>query len=213
MKSLLTVVALLALLLSASTARAQGESATAELKNVNGDVVATATLTETSGGVELQVEAEALEPGLHGIHIHETAQCNPPEFKSAGGHFNPTGATHGLENPDGPHAGDLPNLEVGEDGTASYRTTTDRVTLGEGETSLFDADGSALVIHADEDDQTTDPSGESGDRIACGEIVSAGMPDTGEGGMADEGFPIQAAVIIGTLVLGMGVLARRWALR
>ncbi len=214
MKPLLSILALLALILSASTARAEGGRATAELKNADGDVVATATLTETDGGVELQVEAESLEPGLHGIHIHETGQCDPPDFKSAGGHFNPTDAMHGLENREGPHAGDLPNMEVGDDGTASYRTTTDRVMLDKGQTSLFDSDGSALVIHAEEDDQMTDPSGESGDRIACGVIVSAGLPSTGAGGMAGHGsFPTQAVILMGALALGAGLLARRRLMR
>lgn len=213
MKSLLSIVALLALLLTASTVRAEGENASAQLKNVDGEVVATATFTETENGVELELEAEGLEPGLHGIHIHETGQCDPPDFKSAGAHFNPEGVAHGLENPDGPHAGDLPNLEVSEDGTASYRATTDRVTLGEGETSLFDTDGSALVIHAGEDDQMTDPSGDSGDRIACGAIVSVGMPDTGAGGMAGEDFSTGLATIIGALAVGGALVARRFVLR
>ncbi len=214
MKLLITVLTALALLASAPVALAQGQDATAQLKNADGEVVATATFTEADEGILIEVRAEGLEPGLHGIHIHETGQCEPLDFTSAGGHFNPTGAMHGLENPQGPHAGDLPNLEVGDDGTASYRATTERVTLGKGESSLFDADGSALVIHAGEDDQMTDPSGESGDRIACGPIMSAGMPNTGAGGTSqDASLPLASAVVLGALVLGAGLTMRRLATR
>ncbi len=214
MNLLMTVLAALALLASATVALADGGGATAELKNADGDVVATATFTEAAEGVVIEVRAEGLEPGLHGIHIHETGQCEPPDFKSAGGHFNPAEAMHGLENPEGPHAGDLPNLEAGDDGTASYRATTDRVTLGKGGSTLFDADGSALVIHAGEDDQMTDPSGESGDRIACGAIVSAGMPNTGAGGTSsDESLAVGAAVALGTVALAAGLIVRRLAIR
>ncbi len=214
-KSLLSVVALLALLLSVSTASAEGRSATAELKNADSEVVSTATFTETDEGVEISVEASGLEPGLHGIHIHETGTCEPADFKSAGGHFNPGDAMHGLESAEGPHAGDLPNIEVAEDGSANYKATTARVTLDEGQTSLFDTDGSSLVIHAGEDDQVTDPSGDSGDRIACGVIqMSAGVPSTGGGGTAGgNGFPTQATVLIGALALGTGLLARRLIMR
>ncbi len=212
MKLLMTMIAALALLAFSTVGLAQGRSATAQLKNADGETVATATFTEAAEGVVIEVRTEGLEPGLHGIHIHETGQCDPPDFKSAGGHFNPEGAMHGLENPEGPHAGDLPNLEVSDDGTASYRATTDRVTLGEGGSSLFDSDGSALVIHADEDDQQTDPSGESGDRIACGAIVSAGMPDTGGGGTSEDGsLPMGAVAVFGAVALGAGLIMRRLA--
>ncbi|RIK56265.1 MAG: superoxide dismutase [Chloroflexi bacterium] len=159
----------------ATGAAGAGErSATAELQNATGDTVGTATFTQAGDGpVQIHVEVTGLtdaQPGPHGIHIHETGACTP-DFAAAGGHFNPTGAQHGLDNANGPHAGDLPNIEFADDGSATYDTTTDLITLGEGDSSLFDADGSALVIHADADDQMTDPSGNSGDRIACGVIM------------------------------------------
>src|SRR5690606_11945130 len=102
----------------------------------------------------------------------ETGECTPPDFTSAGGHFNPTAAQHGLENPDGPHAGDMPNIEVGADGTASVTVENDRITLSEGPNSILDADGSALMIHASADDNVSDPAGNAGARIACGVITS-----------------------------------------
>ena len=106
---------------------------------------------------------------MHGLHIHTVGACTP-DFAAVGGHFNPTTAQHGLDNPSGPHAGDLPNLEIDADGNGTYEATTTLVTLDQGDNSLFDSDGSALVIHADPDDLITDPAGNSGDRIACGII-------------------------------------------
>jgi Cu-Zn family superoxide dismutase len=152
--------------------------ATAELRDAQGNNVGTASLSTVEGGaVRLQVELdgfEAASTGEHGIHIHETGSCEP-DFKAAGGHFNPTGNQHGLLSRDGPHAGDLPNIRIEEDGSADYQVTTLLVTLGEGDNSLFDDDGSAIVIHADPDDLVTDPSGGSGDRIACGVIERQGQ--------------------------------------
>jgi Cu-Zn family superoxide dismutase len=149
-------------------------SATAQLQNAAGEIVGTARLTETQPGVvAIHVEVSGLEvaeAGAHGIHIHHTGQCTP-DFQAAGGHFNPTNAQHGLENSQGPHAGDLPVMEINAEGNGTYEATNDRITLGAGEHSLFDDDGSALVIHAERDDQVTDPSGDSGDRIACGVIT------------------------------------------
>jgi Cu-Zn family superoxide dismutase len=103
-------------------------------------------------------------------------RCEPPTFQSAGGHFNPLGKKHGLENPEGAHGGDLPDLEVDASGRIEYVVVTDRVALAPGPTSVFDADGSAVVIHARADDQRTDPSGNSGERLLCGQLV------TGPGG-------------------------------
>ncbi|HZI05711.1 MAG TPA: superoxide dismutase family protein [Archangium sp.] len=145
--------------------------ATAELVNTSGQKVGTVTLVQRGDSVELQVEATGLEPGAHGIHFHQVGLCETPGFTSAGGHFNPLDKQHGLESPNGAHAGDLPNLEADASGKASYKTTTNRVTLGEGQLSIFDADGTALVIHAGADDQVTDPAGNSGARVACGVLA------------------------------------------
>jgi Cu-Zn family superoxide dismutase len=157
------------------TSAQQPTTARAELRNLQGLVMGQATLTTTeTGAVKIQVEVSGFDPvaGDHGIHIHAVGKCEAP-FASAGGHFNPAGAKHGTQNPDGPHTGDLPNIQFYGNGSAIYQTTTDRVTLGAGPTSLFDADGSALVIHAGPDDYKTDPAGNSGDRIACGAITPA----------------------------------------
>jgi Cu-Zn family superoxide dismutase len=145
--------------------------ATAELRNAAGQVAGMATLTQTPGGVHIVVEAKGLSPGAKGVHIHEVGKCEPPQFTTAGGHFNPGSKPHGLLNPAGPHAGDLPNMTVGPDGSGRLETTTDRVTLAAGVTSLFDADGSALVVHAAPDDFRTDPTGNSGGRTLCGVIT------------------------------------------
>ena len=131
---------------------------------------------DATGIVHVNVHVKGLTPGLHGIHIHGVAACSPT-FAAAGGHYNPLTRQHGLLNAAGAHAGDLPNLIVNEDGVAHLDATTDRVTLTNGPTTLFDttggAVGSALIIHANEDDQVTDATnGGSGGRIACGVIVA-----------------------------------------
>jgi Cu-Zn family superoxide dismutase len=146
-------------------------AASAELHNANGEVVGEATFEELEAGVKVHFEGEHLPPGRHGFHIHENGECTPPTFESAGEHFNPTHAHHGLNSPAGPHAGDLPNIEVADDGTAELDFIAHGVSLeGSGERSLLVGNGTALVIHAQEDDQSTDPSGNSGGRIACGVI-------------------------------------------
>ncbi len=149
---------------------ATGPSARAALQDAQGKDVGTATFTPTKNGVKVHVQVAHLPPGKHGIHIHGAGKCEAPEFKSAGGHFNPFGKKHGLHNPEGAHAGDMPNLTVGKNGSAKATFTAKGATLGEGDGSLFGADGTALVIHADPDDEKTDPAGNSGTRIACGVI-------------------------------------------
>jgi Cu-Zn family superoxide dismutase len=144
----------------------------AELRDQSGESVGSAILREQDGQVRIVVQVSGLAPGRHGVHLHTVGRCEPPGFQSAGGHFNPLGKQHGLQSATGPHAGDLPDLEVDANGRAQYVAVTDRVTLGTGPTSLFDADGSAIVVHAGEDDQRTDPSGNSGDRILCGVLVA-----------------------------------------
>lgn len=145
---------------------------TVEMMDSDGNAIGTAELSEEDAGVKVALEVEGLEEGMHGIHFHETGMCEGPDFETAGGHFNPADAMHGMDNPDGPHAGDLPNIEASSDGTASQEFTAENVTLAIGEeNSLLKEGGTALVIHAAEDDQTTDPSGDSGDRIACGVVT------------------------------------------
>ncbi|WP_390614598.1 superoxide dismutase family protein [Siminovitchia fortis] len=145
------------------------------LINTEGDKVGEAELSENSKGVAIHVRVEGLEPGRRAIHLHETGKCAPPDFKSAGAHFNPGHKEHGFHNPKGYHAGDLPNLEVAADGKVDAVLKTADVTLERGKpNSLLDKDGSALVIHAGEDDYVTDPAGNAGDRIVCGEIVKEG---------------------------------------
>jgi superoxide dismutase, Cu-Zn family len=176
--SLARTLPLLALLSASACASGAGAggtaNASAELRNAAGESVGEARLTENAAGpVELTVQVHGMSPGLHGIHFHAAGRCEGPDFESAGAHYSPPpndGAKHGLSNPDGPHSGDLPNLEVNADGSGRLYATTDRVTLGPDGPTLFDADGSALVIHAMEDDQQTDPSGDSGDRLACGTV-------------------------------------------
>ncbi|MBI2204897.1 MAG: superoxide dismutase family protein [Candidatus Rokubacteria bacterium] len=146
-------------------------TATAELRNAQGQPVGNATLSEVGGGVRVIVEARRLPPGVKGVHIHAVGKCDPPEFTTAGGHFNPTNKKHGLESPDGPHAGDLPNITIAADGNGRLESMNERITLGSGGNSLLDADGSAVVIHAAPDDFKTDPTGNSGGRIACGVVI------------------------------------------
>jgi Cu-Zn family superoxide dismutase len=169
--SLYTLAVLVTLAMGSETAWAVGERAAAPLRNAEGQVLGMAIFTQEPQGVRISVTVKGLSPGEHGIHIHSVGKCEPPDFLSAGPHFNPTNKKHGLTNPEGPHAGDLPNLVVGEDGSAVYEHVTDRVTLTPGELSLFDEDGSALVIHAGPDDQMTDPAGNSGARVLCGVIT------------------------------------------
>jgi Cu-Zn family superoxide dismutase len=167
----LAVLVTVGFALESGTVWAAGERAAAPLRNAEGQVLGMAIFTQEAQGVRISVTVKGLSPGEHGIHIHSVGKCEPPDFLSAGPHFNPTNKKHGLTNPEGPHAGDLPNLVVGEDGSAVYEHITDRVTLTPGELSLFDEDGSSLVIHAGPDDQMTDPAGNSGARVLCGVIT------------------------------------------
>ena len=148
-------------------------AAAVDLRNASGATVGTATLTQVGNVVRIVLDAKGLTPGLHGFHIHAVGKCDPPDFNSAGPHFNPTGKQHGALNTQGSHAGDLPNLNVGPDGNGRLETATEQISLGTGTTSIWDADGSALVVHAAPDDFKTDPTGNSGARVACGVITKA----------------------------------------
>jgi superoxide dismutase, Cu-Zn family len=160
-----------ALLLVGVTFGKSAAAAQANLSNSKGEPVGTAKLKETPKGVRVTLAVSNLPPGVHGFHIHGVGQCEAPDFKSAGGHFNPEGKKHGWDNPDGHHAGDLQNLTVDAHGTAKVTVVVPGVTLGDGPNSLFHPQGSALVIHASPDDMKTDPAGNAGARIACGVIT------------------------------------------
>lgn len=138
--------------------------AQADLRTADGQDVGKAVAEEVDGAIRVMVETHGLPKGTHGTHIHTVGKCDAPDFASAGGHWNPTQHQHGKENPMGPHAGDMPNLQVGEDGTDRTIFTLPGGTFQ----GLMDEDGAALVVHASADDYKTDPSGNSGGRIACG---------------------------------------------
>lgn len=169
-----TLVLALLLVAGCRPVAGDGRSATAPLRNAAGQEIGTLTLRDAPGAsLTIEGDLTALPAGTHGIHFHAVGQCDAAgEFASAGAHFNPGSRRHGLESTDGPHAGDLPNVVVGADGRVSVRLTTSRVTLGRESASLLDADGSAVVVHAAADDQRTDPSGNSGARIACGVVTA-----------------------------------------
>lgn len=156
--------------LALSFAQAQEQTANAVLIDPDGKQIGNVAISEVAQGLRIFAQAENVPSGVHAFHIHETGQCEQPDFESAGGHYNPTDMQHGWDNPQGHHAGDFANVHVHEDGRLAVEYFTDAVTLGEGETTLFDDDGSAVVLHEGPDDYQTDPAGHAGNRIACGVI-------------------------------------------
>jgi Cu-Zn family superoxide dismutase len=149
-----------------------GAAATAQMQGTGGRDLGTLTLTESGGAISVSGQLVGLPPGDHGFHIHATGKCEGPSFESAGAHWNPTNKGHGTNNPAGPHLGDMPNITVGPDSSVNVQATTPGGTL-HGENALLDDDGAAIVIHANADDYKSNPSGNSGNRIACG-VVSGG---------------------------------------
>ena len=150
-----------------------GKSAMAKLVTPDGKAVGEAHFSAATDGVAVHVMASGLTPGVHGIHLHAVGSCKAPDFASAGPHWNPMKKMHGLDSPHGAHLGDIPNLDVKADGTAMLTTVVKGAKLDSSKTGLFDSDGTALVIHAGPDDNKTDPSGNSGGRIACGAVTES----------------------------------------
>jgi Cu-Zn family superoxide dismutase len=140
------------------------------IMNALGAPIGTVRAWQTAGGVTFRVDAAGLPHGVHGIHVHSVGRCDPPDFQTAGAHWNPAAKKHGFDNPAGPHAGDMHNVEVAANGALGSTITLPGASLTAPPGTpgaLIDADGASLVIHAAADDYTTDPSGNSGARIAC----------------------------------------------
>ena len=174
MKNPIPTLTLLVLTAGAAAGPAQfAKGGKAELRDSQGKVVGTAQLKVVNEGVQVSVQVAGIPAGTYAFHIHSVGKCEAPTFESAGTHFNPGGKKHGLMNPDGPHAGDLPNIRVEADGKGNTEVVNTHFTLGAGTNSVFHPGGSAMVIHEKADDGKTDPAGGAGRRIACGVIEKA----------------------------------------
>jgi len=167
----LTGMAVLFLAGALSASGADRKVATAELKDAKGQTVGQVKLKQGRNAVTLSAKVTGLTAGEHAIHVHTVGKCEAPDFKTAGGHFNPENKKHGMMNPDGHHAGDMPNFKIGANGKGSYTGILQGVTLaGAGVNSLFHEGGTAVVIHEKADDMKTDPAGNAGARVACGPV-------------------------------------------
>jgi Cu-Zn family superoxide dismutase len=156
---------------AAPAARAEVPAARAVLHDAKGNEVGTVTFSNAEQGVAVDIDLHGFPPGVHAFHIHEKGACEAPDFKSAGGHFNPTGAAHGFLNAKGPHAGDLPNITVGPDSTLQEIVITQRISLEPtASNSIFPEGGTSVVVHENADDYVSNPAGDAGPRIACGVI-------------------------------------------
>ncbi|MFD1413463.1 superoxide dismutase family protein [Oceanobacillus jeddahense] len=164
----LLIISLLMLFLLSGCLLPHENSEMVEMYNADGDRVGTARLNETDGGVSVNVEVEGLSPGFHAIHVHEYGRCEAPDFSSSGNHFNPEGKDHGLLRTDGPHIGDLPNIEADASGNVQEELIIADATLKQGKNSLIANNGTSLIIHDGVDDGMSQPAGNSGDRIVCG---------------------------------------------
>ncbi len=142
-----------------------------DIKDAKGASIGMAMISAKDGGIAIDLDVKGLTPGEHAVHIHSVAKCEGPGFTTAGPHFNPAAKRHGLQSPDGPHAGDMMNFTVAADGTAKVTIANKAVTMADGANSIYGNGGTALMIHATADDGKTDPGGAAGDRIACGPIV------------------------------------------
>lgn len=176
MPRLFLTVALLPLAMAACAGsdapRTQGPRAVAALVDAEGRSAGQAVVSQAADGLWIEVSATGIAPGPHGMHVHAVGSCTAPDFTSAGPHWNPAGHEHGRKNPKGAHAGDAPNLVANDAGAGTLRAWLGAGTLTSGPNALLDADGASVVVHADPDDEMTDPSGKSGKRILCGVLTA-----------------------------------------
>jgi Cu-Zn family superoxide dismutase len=175
MRKLICLLSVVVVGAAIATAYAAPAPVVVKLANGQGQSVGTITISQAKDGLNFKLDLMNLTPGVHALHVHQAAKCEGPAFTTAGPHFNPEGKQHGMDNPMGPHAGDLPNITIGADGTLKKTLLVKSVMMDDGSHSIFANGGTALVIHAKADDERTDPSGNAGDRIACGTITKGGM--------------------------------------
>lgn len=176
----LPILLIIMILFLASCQNSGESSRSVDMYNASGDMIGTATLSEQSDGLQVKLSLEGLAPGFHGIHVHEYPKCEAPDFESAGNHFNPEGNEHGLMHPEGPHLGDLPNIEADSGGLVEAELMLASATLLDGKMSILSGEGTSLVIHEGQDDGVSQPGGDSGPRVACGEIKAEAEAESGE---------------------------------